>query len=287
MSNIELVNGELPRKKVTIKPNLNNPGWIKNKNHVAHFKIEGCHDRFVVAMTRNGQIKNPFTKEEKDFLEKSMGYEENTLSVYNKKSPIHEMSVALSKDPMIVDLSDPEEFMKVKILLTNTELIAPSIKDVKNKQTYKYYIEDADEVAEMTKNVTSKIQKAWKAFGKIEDDRTKLSAFLKTFNLILGKPIPKIDVNTKLEWLQSQVSDIVQNKTDQFVTIIENPDYDTYLLLAQAIDGGIIKREGTKHLLAASNERLGNNIQETITFLKREANQDTVYLIEQQLKSDK
>jgi hypothetical protein len=283
MANITLVNGELPEKKVWVKPNYNNPGWIKNRRHVGFFKMEGCHDTFVVAMSRQGNVKNPFTNDEKKKIEEIYGYEENTLSVYNKKSPVHEISVRLSKDPILLDLANPEDFIKYKILLTNSELICPSVREVKNKQTYKYYIEDQDEVNQITKTATSKIQKAWKAFGKMEEDRTKLTSFLKTFNLVIGKPIPKIDNNTKLDFLQSQVADIVQNKTDQFITIIENEDYDTLLLVASALDAGVIKREGTKHSLA-SGEKIGNNLKETVDFLKRPVNQDTVFLIESQLK---
>jgi hypothetical protein len=118
----------------------------------------------------------------------------------------------------------------------------------------------------------------------MEDDRGKLESFLKTFSIVTGKPRPNINNQTKMEFLQTQVSDIVQGKTDQFLTLVEDADYDIYLMIAEAMSAGVIKREGTKHMLSGG-EVLGSNLQETVNFLKMDLNQDTLFLIKQQIKT--
>jgi hypothetical protein len=274
---------ELPNKKVKVKPNFDNPGWIKNSKHAAFFKVEGAYESYPVAMSRNGQLKNPFTTEEKEALEQMMGYEANSLSVYNKQSILHDTNVRLTRDPLELDLSDPLDYVKYKVLLTNTDRIAPSLKEKSKKATYKFYIEDADDVIELKSKSASVQQIAWKEYGKMEDNRGKLTSFLKVYGQVMKLPIQKINKETKLALLQAKVAEVVQNKPQDFVDIVTNEDFDTMLLISRAVEVGVIKRDGTSYLLQ-EGDKLGNTLKATIAYLKAASSQELALTIEKQIE---
>lgn len=270
----------LPEKKVTVKPNLENPGWIKNPKHLAFFKVEGAYESYPITMDRNGRFRNPFTKDEKEYLEKVMDTE---LSVYKKDGYIRKRNVRLTRDPKELDLSNPEDYIDYKILLTATDKIAPSVKNKKDKHTYKFYIEDAADLATLKNESTSLVMSAWIAYGKIQEDRTKLVNFLKVYNTATRKPAARMGADTKLDFIQSQVTSIVENDMKSFLEVVNNPNFDTMLLIAEGIETGVIKRSGTKYLLA-DGDPLGNTFKEAIDYLKAPVNQELALTISEKIK---
>jgi hypothetical protein len=270
-------------KVLKIKPNDRNVGWIKNPRHAGYFKLEGCYDSFAPTRQRNGQISNVLSKEDIEVLSKELGRGKEELGVYNKDSIVANRNVRLNKETRFLDLSDPFDFIDYKILLTNTDKIAPSIKDKTKKATYKYYIEDEDDLNEVKKTTANINQVAWKEYGKIEDNPSKLAAFLKVYGQMFNKPFQKIDKSVKLDKLQADVTSIIEDKMTQFVEIVQSDNFDIMLLLAEGIETGVIKKEGTKYLLA-DGDLLGKTLTEAITYLKAAANQELLLVIEEKIK---
>lgn len=274
----------LPQETVLVKPNLTNPGWVKNPRHVAFFKLEGAFDMFTVAMSRNGTLKNPFTDAEKEYLTEVLQLDSKELSVYTANSFLRAQNIRLGKDPVKLDLSQPDDFIKYKILLTNTDKIAPSVKDVRKKGTYKYYIEREADVTSVNKEKGDINKTAWKEYGKMEENKGKLAAFLKVYSRVMGQPAKKIDKDTKLEFLQGQVSAIIEANTKQFAEIVANPNYDTILLIAEAVEKGILVAKGTNYFLKGGTDKLGSSLIETVSYLNNAMNQELKLTIEQQIK---
>lgn len=275
---------KLPQETVLVKPNLTNPGWVKNPRHVAFFKLEGAFDMFTVAMSRNGTLKNPFTDAEKDYLTEVLQLDSKELSVYTANSFLRLQNIRLGKDPVKLDLSQPDDFIKYKILLTNTDKVAPSVKDVRKKGTYKYYIEREADVTSVNKEKGDINKTAWKEYGKMEENKGKLAAFLKVYSRVMGQPAKKIDKSTKLDFLQGQVSAIIEANTKQFAEIVDNPNYDTILLIAEAVEKGIIVAKGTNYFLKGGTDKLGSSLIETVSYLNNAMNQELKLTIEQQIK---
>jgi len=273
----------LPKKVVRVKANLENPGWIKNTRHAAFFKVEGAYESYPVAMNRNGKLKNPFTDEEKEFLEEIMGYEKNALSIYNKNGPLTEINIRLTKDPMDLNLEDPEDYIRYKVLLTNSDRIAPSIKDVKSKGTYKFYIEDASELAEVTRMKGTIEQKAWTEYGKISENKQRLIAFLKVYTQVKKLPTVRIDKDTKIDFLQAKVMDAINSNKKDFVEIITNEDFDIMLTISEGIETGILRKSGTQYSLA-EGDKIGDTLKQAITYLKAPVNQEVRLVVEEQIK---
>lgn len=280
----EEIFNKLPEEKVKIKFNDRNPGWIKDTRHAAFFKVEGAYDGFTAGMQRNGQLKNIFSKYEKAFLENIIG--EDQLSIYNKNGYLYERVVKLGKDPVILDLSDVYDYIDYKILLSNTDLIAPDVNKKYLKATYKYFIEKEGDVDTLKANKASNQKIAWISYGKMENDAKKLKAFLSVYSQLFGKSYIKYD-NVKIQKLQSEVSSIIEDNINKFVDVINHKSYDTLLLISESIGAGVINKKGTSYFLADGGDKIGNNINETVSFLDANVNQELVFTIQEQIKLKK
>lgn len=276
---------ELPKdKKVSIKPNLRNPGWVKNPKSPAFFKMEGTFDRLVCAQLRSGQLANPLTTEEKTYLEQVLNMEPNELSIHKKKDNFwHTQYIALGRDTVVLDLSNPMDYIKYKIALTNKKIVAPNEEIARFNRT-KYYVEDMEDVQKATKIKTNLNKTAWTAYGKMENDAKKLRTFLIIFNESFANATKKIAKDTKLAFLQKEVSDIVENRIKDFVEIVTDENYDVRALIAEGTQGGVLEKQGLKYYIAGSKEKLGDDLESTINFFKNPSNQETKLLIEERIK---
>lgn len=279
-----MTNFELPQKKVYIKPNLANPGWVKNPKSPAFFKMEGTFDRLVCAQLRNGQLANVLTKEEKEFLEKALNMEENALSIHRKKDNFwHTQYVSLGRDTITLDLSQPMDYIKYKIALTNKFIVAQSQAEARSNKT-KYYIEDPSDVQKEVNKKANLSKTAWSWYGKVENDPSKLRSFLVVFNESFGRATKKVAKDTQLAFLQKEISDLIDTRINDVVEIVSNPDYSVREMIGEGIQTGVLEKQGLKYYIAGSKEKLGDDLPSTIEFFKNPSNQETVLLIEERIK---
>lgn len=100
---------------------------------------------FVVPKLTSGVYVNVLTKNEKAFLEQAMGLEYNALSIHKKENNFWDDSnpnginrVRLTKQDTYLDLSNPEDYIKYKILLANKDFIAPSLQAMQDMPRASY-----------------------------------------------------------------------------------------------------------------------------------------------------
>lgn len=278
---------KLPNTKVYIKPNLGNPGWVKNPKSPAFFKMEGTFDKLVCAQLRNGQLAQVLTDEEKEYLEKALNMQDNDLSVHKKKDNFwHTKTIALGRDTVVLDLSDPMDYIKYKIALTNKFIVAKNEKEARANKT-KYFIQDPNDVQKETNQKASLSKSAWSWYGKVENDASKLRSFMIVFNESFGRATKKLAKDTQLGFLQKEVSDLIESRITDVVEIVSNPDFDVRLLVAEGIQSDVLEKQGLKYFIAGSKEKLGDDLPSTIEFFKNPSNQETRLLIEERIKLKK
>lgn len=192
---------------------------------------------YYAPLTRNGSIANILTNEEKDYLEKVT---QLNLSVYGDFW--HTFSVKLYKEDTQnqFDISKPLDYISVKILEKWTDQVAPSWSDRVLKPTYKFAIVRGDEIQDEQKIALDYKKEAFKFYGRIEDDKEKLLGVLK---LISNKNISK---DSKLSWIQGQVENHIDVNPKSFLDIIQDPSFDTKVLINKALDAGVLLRDGNK-----------------------------------------
>ena len=108
---------------------------ITNPKHILYGGMaENASRTFVVPRLTSGMFVNVLTDNEKAFLENIMGLEDNALSIYKKVDNFWDDSnengiskVRLLKQDNYLNLADPEDYIRYKILLANKDYIAPSL----------------------------------------------------------------------------------------------------------------------------------------------------------------
>jgi hypothetical protein len=118
----------LQNKRVIVR-HLHKDSKITDKRHLLYGGMaENAVKTFTVpVIASTGVLKNVLTNSEKEFFENLLGV---NMSVHNKKDNYWDnFKVRLTKSDNYLDLSVPEDYIKYKVLLANTNLICPSMKD--------------------------------------------------------------------------------------------------------------------------------------------------------------
>lgn len=247
---------------------------------------------FPVPMLRSGQYADVLTKDEKNFLEYTLGLEPNAMSVYNRHNNFWDDSnpqgigrVELTKGDNYFDKSKPLDYIKLAILRSYSDIIAPSIQVLQDrpKTTYRFVIiSENDTAKDANTRVTSKAQ-AYKEFGKIEDNKEKMRVIIE---LIDGRPTSP---NSKIEYLQGKIGELIESNTKLFLSVVRDPLLDNKVLIKKAIEKGIISNRGNYLYYKADNSPLCSNGQEptlniAAKFLSLPKNQELKFTIEAKVK---
>lgn len=145
---------------------------VQNPKHILYGGLaENATITFVVPRLSTGIYKNVLTDSEKSYLEHVMGLEFNALSIYRKRDNFWDDSndsgigrVTLHKQDNYLDLSNPEDYIKYKILLANKDYIAGSLQELEDhpKATYKFVIISEEAESKMASNKMSITMQCYK-----------------------------------------------------------------------------------------------------------------------------
>ena len=221
-----------------------------------------------------------------------MGREYNALSIYKKVDNFWDDSnenginkVRLTKQDNYFNLSDPEDYIRYKILLANKDYIAPSLQALQDtpKATYQFVIISEGEETKTAKSNMSATMRCYKEFGKIEDDFDTLRVIVETID---GRPTSK---TAKLEFLQTKANELIQHDSKIFLRVITDPMLPTKVLIKKAIEAGLISNRGNYLYLRADNSPLCEaNEEPTLNiaakYLNSPKHQEVKFALEAKLK---
>jgi len=231
----------LPNEIVMVKYIPRRKGMAANvdaKHVIAGGMLSNSVRKFAAPLQRNGSVKNVLTEDEKVFLEKKTGL---NLSVYGDFWRDFRVSLFKEDANNRFDLSNPMDYISVKLLESLKDDIALNWADRLSKQTYQFAIaRENEEMLESKTKYDSKRQ-AFMLYGKIMDDREQLIGVLK---LLTNKPISK---DSSLEWVQHKTEEFLDTYPSLFVNAINDKAFYTKLLLNQAIDSGVVNKNGNKY----------------------------------------
>ena len=182
----------LQNKKVIVRFIAKARGMVTDPRHILFGGMApGAKVSFTVPLLRTGGYVDVLTKDEKRFLEYTLGLEPNALSVHNRVNNFWSDAndqgvgrVTLIKGDTPLDLSDAIDYIKYKILLSNKDQIAPSIQALQDspKATYRFVIINEEDSAKAANTrVTLKAQ-AYMEFGKINSDKEKMRVIIETID---------------------------------------------------------------------------------------------------------
>lgn len=275
----------LRAEKIIVKKILKENDGITDKKHPYYGGMsENSIRTFTVPILTNGSYKNVLTDAEKEFLEYYMGMEPGALGIYQKVDNYWEnYFVRLTKQDTIFDLSNPEDYIKYKVLLANKDTICPSTKTLRDypKQTYEYVITSDKETYSNTKESVSNKKQCYKEFGKIEDNYDVLKTIVETVD---GRPV---SVNTNLDWLQAKVIELIESNASDVLRVIKDQLLPFRVLLNRAYAARVITRRGDYYYYQDEPLCLdGENPTATFAakFLSLPKNQELKLAIESKIK---
>lgn len=275
----------LRNERITVKYVLNEKTGITDKHHPFYGGLaEGAIIALVVPLLRNGSLKNVLTNNEKKYLEYAMGLDDNALSVH--KSPENNYwinyQVRLTKDDYILDLSTPKGYIDYKVLLANTDDVAPSIEELNNnpKETYRFVLVSDKEVYDTTSTKVKLKEECMEAYFKIKDNADTLRCIVQT---VTGRPV---DAKTDISFLKKKCVEQIEADPVRFVKILKDPYLPAKVLLVKAVDEGIVTKRGTWYMydnqvMSDSNEEPTFSI--AAKYLTNKKNQEIKFSIEKKL----
>lgn len=214
-------------------------------NNPRHFlsggMAESSYDKFTVPMLRSGQLQNVLTDDEKEFLEKALGLPDNGLSVLRKEDNYWKnFYVRLEKHENRFDMSNPEDYIKVKVLKANKNLVCPDLKSLQEnpKATYKYVIIAEGEESKANMRRLSARKEAYKEYGKIEGEKDVLRLIVETMT---SRPVAS---SVRIEQLAEKIDNLIENDAKLFLNIIQDPLLKTKVLIRNGIEAGVIADRG-------------------------------------------
>ena len=291
-----LVNERVILRKLPKRTNL-----IQDSNHIMG---DGMHDNAfyiysVPKLQKSNVFVNVLTDSEKNYLEYVMGLPKNALSVYRQPkednfwsnaNPNGLSKITLRKRDNIFDMSKPTDYIAVKILMANKEKICPSMEEwaARPKETYEFVIIREGQESKLSKSNTDATIQAVMKLGKIAEDKDVLKLVVET---MMGK---KYTDATSLEWLQTQALDLIKNtpkNARMFLSIMEDENLDTKVLIRKCISKGIIAdRGGFLYIKDGNVPMCGDGEEPTIKmaakWLGKPSNQERLFKLQAMLKGE-
>lgn len=260
------------------------PGKITDPKHVLYGGMaENAVRTYTVPKMSNGIYKNPLTDSEKKFLENYMGLQDNALSVY--KDYWDNYFVRIPKSGLRLDLSDPSDYISYKVLLLNYNRIAPNVQALKDpRASYEFVLTSDNADVEMAKTRIQLKADCYKWMGKHEDDYE----LIKTVVELLENR--KVSPNSNLKFLQVQIGNLIEQDSEKFIKVVNNPMLSTQVLISKAIAAHIIVKQGNFYYLKTEQGKIplcedgeDPDLKTTCAYLNNPKNQETKFLIEAKL----
>ena len=230
---------------------------VTNPKHVLFGGMaENATRTFVVPMLSSGRYVNVLTDSEKDFLEELMGLPPNALSIYKKVDNFWDdaneagiSKVTLRKQDNYLNLANVEDYIRYKILLANKDYIAPSLDALETnpKATYQFVILTEDSETQSAKKGMTTLMQCYTAYGKIEDEVDTLRVIIETLTGV------RVHKNTKKEFLQTKVNELIQGNSKMFLKVATDPMLSTKVLIRRCVEEGLIAHRGNQYYIKDGN----------------------------------
>ena len=286
----------LRNERIEVKFVPRETSMVHNQNHILYGGMADTATRnFVVPrLNSTGMYKNVLTNDEKDFLEYIMGLKPNALSIYNSENNFWDDSneqgigrVTLRKKGNYLDLNNPVDYIKYKILLANKDKICPSQQELEErpKATYEFVI--IAEGAETKSNLSrmEATSQCYFEFGAVKNDKDTLRTIVE---LVEKRPVT---TQVKLDYLQNKINDYIQKDPRRFLQVITDKMLPFKVLIKRGQDAGIISWRNNLYYWRQDNTPLCEMGEEsTLTnaakYLASPKQSELKYMLEAKLKEE-
>lgn len=259
---------------------------VQSKNHVLYGgKAQTSYIHLCVPLLKNGQYINVLTNDEKEYLEYIMGLPHNALSVFRKVDNYWDnYYIRLTPEGIRLNLNNPEDYIKYKVLLANKSKVCPSRLEYERnpKAEYEFIVEDEHESTNMAVSRTTAVMEAYSLLQKNFNDIDTLRTILETITLA------NIDKNTSIGFIQSKLDSIIQNDVKRFIEVAKDEYLIYKVLVRNAYRYGLLINKGGFYYLKSNGAPLANkgeepNITNASVFLSLPENAELKFTLEAEI----
>lgn len=266
-------------------------GEADTKGHVNYGGLnESATLKLCVPLLRStGRYKNVLTNDEKEYLEEALGLDFGALSVYKTEDNYWDnYQIPITKEGIHLDLSDPEDYIKYKVLLANTDIVAPSVQELqdKPKTTYRFVIVREKEEASLENAKMDATMESYKQFGKIDNDLDTMRVLVELLDV---RPYA---ANTQAEFLRSRINQLIQKDAKVFLKTITDPLLHAKVLIRRATELGKLTKRGDFYYTKQDNMPMCEAGEEptlsvAARYLNLPAHQDLKFILESEVDKAK
>lgn len=265
----------LINKKVRVAPVTRQGGWLDRtsdgRDHDGKFMYTGAFREYTVPLRKSGGLVDPFEgrKEEREFFEKELSFEPGALSPNKRKENYwFDFRVRVTKNGMELDLSNPIDALKYKVLKANPEIATEWEK--RFSAGVKFVIIDGDRATEDKVKISDMRKECY-----VWLDSATYDEMYDTLRII-GKQQSR---NASNGMLQTQLDELITNpKTlTNIYSVIKDSDFRIKAFIAECLEkGALVKFDKTKYKVRGTDDTdaLANNMNELVDFLKAPKNSD-------------
>ena len=248
---------------------------------------ENSYRELICPVLRSGQLVDVLTKDEKAYLEKVMGLPDDALSVYRADNYWKKKTVRLYKSDNRLDLSNPDDYIKYKILLANSNIVCPNLQTLADrpKASYEFVmIAEGDEAKASMKRMGAR-KEAYMEYGKIEDDLPTMRVIIES---LTGRAVAS---TSKKEQLVDRLDTLIENDASMFLKVVRDPYLKTKVLIREAVQMGIIVDRAGNLYIRDGNIPMCDSGDSTLSvasaWLNQPKNQEVKFSIEAKIKAQK
>jgi hypothetical protein len=230
----------LEDKIVSVKFLSKETNGIKDVKHVAYGGLLNGAEIAIPAPTLdNGKMKNLLTKVEKEGLEFTLKGVDLSIygSFWKEGGEAYNMGILpiyLGKDELRLDLSDPYDYIKYKVLMA-CPIVANSLDEVRHRATNKFVLTSASEaMAKELDKVGNKVT-AYKLYVKYEENKEVLRYGLRN----LGRNTNR---SHKLDFLQSEFHKELEKNPSLVCSVMGDEYIKTKVLLESCVEFGAVNK---------------------------------------------
>ncbi len=244
----ELKFSEKNGEKVRVMPIIRKSDWLP-ENHDGEFLNQGAKLDIVVPHDQNREhLMDPLwhlSDQQKTTLAKKLGLnDKDDLNPLKQEDNYwRNRMVRLKREGLILKTNEPYDYIRLCILLSDTDRIAPSWNNRDDKFTYRFaVVREGDENREEEETVDYKLR-AYTKFNEIKDNLDAMDSLL-WLRYYEKSNYQKPPVQPSYNWAKIEVGKMVEHRPKEFLSIIDDPSYETKVLVHKGLKHGLLVREG-------------------------------------------
>lgn len=289
----------LPTGQVHVKPIIRSGKWLPD-GHSGSFMYDHTSITVKVPIDKDtGRLKDPLTKEEREFFETASGLdlEQGDLNPYKKVDNFwHGFDVKIRKSDDIVNdktilmtlnLSDPIQYLQYKVLLANSYvnggIVAPTWDLRLGSGTYRIALQHEGQQHTDKVKKADKMKKAYKYFSKIDSSSEAMFDFLTVYFLENAKSKRPSEDSDK-DFYYSEIQDLIDTDLNGVCEVIDDEaNYDYKLLVHRGLKAGALKMVGGTNIETVDGMPVGKSLYQAIQWLKDDKHQDEYLRLKNQI----